>query len=90
MNSDRDRNQVLLKTPVIVPYYLFLVMELEMCYSLISFVILLNLRFVNMNSCSQIIVYLRLLLILKETTFVITLLLTVTVGKCPNLAFITV
>ena len=29
MNSDRDRNQVLLKTPVIVPYYLFLVMELR-------------------------------------------------------------
>ena len=29
MNSDRDRNQILLKTPVIVPYYLFLVMELR-------------------------------------------------------------
>ena len=29
MNSDRDRNQILLKTPVIVLYYLFLVMELR-------------------------------------------------------------
>ena len=29
MNFDRDRNQVLIKTPVIVPYYLFLVMELR-------------------------------------------------------------
>ena len=29
MNSDRDRNQILLKTSVIVLYYLFLVMELR-------------------------------------------------------------
>ena len=29
MNSDRDRNQILLKTPVIFPYYLLLVMELR-------------------------------------------------------------
>ena len=29
MNSDRDCNQILLETPVIVPYYLFLVMELR-------------------------------------------------------------
>ena len=29
MNSDKDRNQILLITPVIVPYYLFLVMELR-------------------------------------------------------------
>ena len=29
MNSDRDRNKILLKTPVIFPYYLFLVMELR-------------------------------------------------------------
>ena len=29
MNSDRDRNQILLKTPVIVPYYLLLVIELR-------------------------------------------------------------
>ena len=27
MNFDRDRNQILLKAPVIVSYYLFLVME---------------------------------------------------------------
>ena len=27
MNSDRDRNKILLKMPVIFPYYLFLVME---------------------------------------------------------------
>ena len=27
MNSDRDRNKILLKMPVIAPYYLFLVME---------------------------------------------------------------
>ena len=27
MNFDRDRNQILLKMPVIVSYYLFLVME---------------------------------------------------------------
>ena len=29
MNSDRDRNQILIKTPVIVPYYSFLVIELR-------------------------------------------------------------
>ena len=29
MNSDGDRNQILLKTPVIVSYYLFLAMELR-------------------------------------------------------------
>ena len=29
MNSDRDRNQIPLKTPVIFPYYLLLVMELR-------------------------------------------------------------
>ena len=29
MNSDRDRNKILLKTPVIFPYYLFLVMGLR-------------------------------------------------------------
>ena len=29
MNSDRDRNQILLKTVVIVPYYVLLVMELR-------------------------------------------------------------
>ena len=29
MNSERDRNQILLKTLVIVPYYLFFVMELR-------------------------------------------------------------
>ena len=51
MNSDRDRNQILLKTPVIVPYYLFLVMELRNVL-LILFVILPNLRFVNLNSFS--------------------------------------
>ena len=29
MNCDRDRNQILFKMPLIVPYYLFLVMELR-------------------------------------------------------------
>ena len=29
MNSNRDRNQILLKTPLIVSYYLFFVIELR-------------------------------------------------------------
>ena len=39
MNSDGDRNQILLKTPVIVPYYLFLVMDLR------------NVLFINFVCC---------------------------------------
>ena len=62
----------------------------EMCYSLILFVILLNLWFVNLNSCSKTIAYLRLMLIQNEIIFVIIPLLTVKIGKPPNLASITV
>ena len=60
-----------------------------MCYSLILCAILLNLRFVNLNSCSKIIAYLLLLQIQNEITFVITPLLTVKIGRSPNVAIIT-
>ena len=61
-----------------------------MCYSLALFVILLNLRFVNLNLSSEIIAYLRLLPIQNEITIVITLLLTVKIRSSPRLATITV
>ena len=58
MNSDRDRNQILLKTAVIVPYYLFLVIELRnvlfisfVCY-FIEFKVR-ELKFVFRNNCSS-------------------------------------
>ena len=90
MNSDRDRNQVLIKTPVIVPYYLFLVMELRnvlfinfICY-FTEFKVS-KLKFVFINNY-----LLRLLLIQNEITFVIPPLLTVKIGRSPNLVIITV
>ena len=56
MNSDKDRNQILLITPVIVPYYLFLVMELRNVL-FINFVCYFTefkvreFKFVLINSC---------------------------------------
>ena len=56
MNSDRDRNQILLKTPVIVPCCLFLVMELRNVL-FINFVCYLTkfkvreFKFVFINNC---------------------------------------
>ena len=90
MNSDRDRNQVLLKTPVIVPCYLFLVMEPRnvlfinfICY-FTEFKVS-EFKFVFINNC-----LLRLLLIQNEITFVIAPLLTVKIGRSPNLVIITI
>ena len=90
MNSDGDRNQILLKTPVIVSYYLFLAMELRNVLFIDFVCYFTEFMFVNLNSCSKIIAYLRLLLIQNEIIFVIIPLLTAKIGKPPNLASITV
>ena len=61
-----------------------------MCYSLILFVILQNLRFVNLNSCSWNNCLSRLKLIQNEIIFVTKpTLLTVKIRRSPNLAIIT-
>ena len=89
MNSNRDRNQILLKTPVIVSYYLFFVTELRNVL-FINFVCYFTefkvrkYKFVFINNC------LSTLTANTKRNHVIAPLLTVKVGRSPNLAIVTV